>query len=83
MDRQFRKIFYFFGVIMSLISGGLIWRTVSEMIPAVGMEAAALYLAMSIFFFCVGVGLIIYARYDAKKEAKKAAQAAAEELDQQ
>ena len=83
MDRQFRKIFYFFGTIMSVISAMIIWRTVNEVIPAIGMEGAALYLGMAIFFFCVGVGLLLYARHDAKKEARKAAEQAAKELDQQ
>ena len=73
MDRQFRKLFYGFGSIMAVISLIIIWRTVFEVIPAIGMEASALYLGMAIFFFCVGVGLIIFARYDAKKEAAKLA----------
>ena len=74
MDRQFRKLFYGFGCIMAVISLIIIWRTVFEVIPAIGMEASAMYLGMAIFFFCVGIGLILFARWDAKKEAKKAAE---------
>ena len=48
------------------------------------MEASALYLGMAIFFFCVGVGLILFARWDSKKAAKReAARLAAEEQDSQ
>ena len=83
MDKQLRKIFLAFGVIMTVISAILIWRTVFEVIPAIGMEASALYLGMSIFFFCVGVGLIVYAKWSDRKDAKKAAEEAAKEQDQQ
>ena len=84
MDRQFRKLFYGFGFIMAVISLIIIWRTVFEVIPAIGMAASALYLGMAIFFFCVGVGLILFARWDTKKEAKReAAKLAAQEQDQQ
>ena len=80
MDRQFRKLFYGFGIIMTVVSALIIWRTVKDVIPTIGMEASALYLGMAIFFFCVGVGLILFARWDTKKEAKKLA---AEEKDSQ
>ena len=80
MDRQFRKLFYGFGIIMTVVSTLIIWRTVKDVIPTIGMEASALYLGMAIFFFCVGVGLILFARWDTKKEAKKLA---AEEKDSQ
>jgi len=83
MDRQFRKLFYVGGLIMAVISAMIIWRTVFEVIPAIGMEGSALYLGMAIFFFCVGVGLILFARWDAKKEARKAAEMAAREQDRQ
>jgi hypothetical protein len=57
---------------------------VFEVIPAIGMAASAMYLGMAIFFFCVGLGLILFARWDTKKEAKReAAKLAAEEQDQQ
>ena len=83
MDRQFRKLFYGFGIIMTVVSALIIWRTVRDVIPTIGMEASAMYLGMAIFFFCVGLGLILFARWDAKKEAKKeAARLAAEEQDQ-
>ena len=83
MDRQFRKLFYGFGIIMTVVSALIIWRTVKDVIPTIGMEASALYLGMAIFFFCVGVGLILFARWDTKKEAKReAAKLAAEEQDQ-
>ena len=84
MDRQFRKLFYGFGIIMTVVSALIIWRTVKDVIPTIGMEASALYLGMAIFFFCVGVGLILFARWDSKKEAKReAARLAAEEQDSQ
>lgn len=84
MDRQFRKLFYGFGIIMTVVSALIIWRTVKDVIPTIGMEASALYLGMAIFFFCVGVGLILFARWDTKKEAKReAARLAAEEQDSQ
>ena len=84
MDRQFRKLFYGFGIIMTVVSTLIIWRTVKDVIPTIGMEASALYLGMAIFFFCVGVGLILFARWDTKKEAKReAARLAAEEQDSQ
>ena len=84
MDRQFRKLFYGFGIIMTVVSTLIIWRTVKDVIPTIGMEASALYLGMAIFFFCVGVGLILFARWDTKKEAKReAARLAAQEQDQQ
>ena len=84
MDRQFRKLFYGFGIIMAFISTLIIWRTVRDVIPTIGMEASALYLGMAIFFFCVGLGLILFARWDTKKEAKReAAKLAAEEQDSQ
>ena len=83
MDRQFRKLFYGFGIIMTVVSALTIWRTVKDVIPTIGMEASALYLGMAIFFFCVGVGLILFARWDTKKEAKReAARLAAEEQNQ-
>ena len=83
MDRQFRKLFYGFGIIMTVVSALIIWRTVKDVIPTIGMEASALYLGMAIFFFCVGVGLILFARWDTKKEAKReAARLAAEEQNQ-
>ena len=84
MDRQFRKLFYGFGIIMTVVSALIIWRTVKDVIPTIGMEASALYLGMAIFFFCVGVGLILFARWDSKKAAKReAARLAAQEKDQQ
>jgi cbb3-type cytochrome oxidase subunit 3 len=84
MDRQFRKLFYGFGIIMTVVSTLIIWRTVKDVIPIIGMEASALYLGMAIFFFCVGVGLILFARWDTKKEAKReAARLADEEQDSQ
>ena len=84
MDRQFRKLFYGFGIIMTVVSALIIWRTVKDVIPTIGMEASALYLGMAIFFFCVGVGLILFARWDTKKEAKReAARLAAAEQDSQ
>ena len=84
MDRQFRKLFYGFGIIMTVVSALIIWRTVRDVIPTIGMEASAMYLGMAIFFFCVGLGLILFARWDTKKEAKReAARLAAEEQDQQ
>ena len=84
MDRQFRKLFYAFGFIMAVVSLIIIYRTVFEVIPAIGMAASAMYLGMAIFFFCVGLGLILFARWDTKKEAKReAAKLAAEEQDQQ
>ena len=84
MDRQFRKLFYGFGIIMTVVSALIIWRTVKDVIPTIGMEASALYLGMAIFFFCVGLGLILFARWDTKKEAKReAAKLAAEEQDSQ
>ena len=83
-DKSFRKIFYAGGVIMAVISLLIIWRTVKDVIPTIGMEASAMYLGMSIFFLCVGIGLILFARWDAKKEAKQeAARLAAEEQDAQ
>ena len=83
MDRQFRKLVYGFGIIMTVVSALIIWRTVKDVIPTIGMEASALYLGMAIFFFCVGVGLILFARWDTKKEAKReAAKLAAQEQDQ-
>ena len=83
MDRQFRKLFYGFGIIMTVVSALIIWRTVRDVIPTIGMEASAMYLGMSIFFLCVGIGLILFARWDTKKEAKReAARLAAEEQNQ-
>ena len=73
MDRQFRKLFYAFGAIMSVVSLLIIWRTVKDVIPAIGLEASAMYLGMATFFLCVGIGLILFARWDARKEAKKMA----------
>ena len=73
MDRQFRKLFYAFGAIMSVVSLLIIWRTVKDVIPAIGLEASAMYLGMATFFLCVGIGLILVARWDARKEAKKMA----------
>ena len=83
MDRQFRKLFYGFGIIMTVVSALIIWRTVKDVIPTIGMAASAMYLGMAIFFFCVGLGLILFARWDTKKEAKReAARLAAEEQNQ-
>ena len=79
-DKSFRKIFYAGGVIMAVVSLLIIWRTVKDVIPAIGLEASAMYLGMATFFLCVGIGLILFARWDAKKEAKKMA---AEEQDSQ
>ena len=73
-DKSFRKIFYAGGVIMAVISLLIIWRTVKDVIPTIGMEASAMYLGMSIFFLCVGIGLILFARWDTKREARKAAE---------
>ena len=77
---DFRKILYVGGAIGTVISLLLVGRTVFQVIPAIGFAGAAFYLGMSVFFLCVSIGLIFYARHDAKKEA---AQRAAEELDQQ
>ena len=79
-DKSFRKIFYAGGVIMAVISLLIIWRTVKDVIPAIGLEASAMYLGMATFFLCVGIGLILFARWDDKREAKKMA---AEEQDSQ
>ena len=71
MDRQFRKIFYIGGIIMAFVSTLIIWRTVRDVIPTIGYADSAMYLYMAIFFFCVGVGLFLFALWDSKKEAKK------------
>ena len=55
----------------------------AELLVAGVLLCAALYLGMAIFFFCVGVGLLLYARHDGKKEARKAAEQAAKEQNQQ
>ena len=80
MGREMIKLFYGFGTFVTVVSLLLIWRTVKDVIPSIGMEGASFYLIMSIVFMLIGIVILLIGRSTSKKFK---AEDRAKELDQQ
>ena len=66
MEKEFRKITLTFGIIMAVLGALVIWRGVTKMIPVTGWVHGGL------FFFLVGVALLVVPPLRARRKKKNA-----------
>ena len=59
MEKEFRKITLTFGIIMAVLGALVIWRGVTKMIPVTGWVHGGLFTLGGLFFFLVGVALLV------------------------
>ena len=65
MEKEFRKITLTFGIIMAVLGALVIWRGVTKMIPVTGW-------VHGLFFFLVGVALLVVPPLRARRKKKNA-----------
>ena len=74
MEKEFRKITLTFGVIMAVLGALVIWRGVTKMIPVTGWVHGGLFTLGGLFFFLVGVALLVVPPLRARRKKKNAAE---------
>ena len=72
MEKEFRKIALAFGVIMAVLGALVIWRGVTKMIPVTGWVHGGLFTLGGLFFFLVGVALLVVPPLRARRKKKNA-----------
>ena len=72
MEKEFRKITLTFGVIMAVLGALVIWRGVTKMIPVTGWGHGGLFTLGGLFFFLVGVALLVVPPLRARRKKKNA-----------
>ena len=72
MEKEFRKITLTFGVIMAVLGALVIWRGVTKMIPVTGWVHGGLFTLRGLFFFLVGVALLVVPPLRARRKKKNA-----------
>ena len=72
MEKEFRKITLTFGIIMAVLGALVIWRGVTKMIPVIGWVHGGLFTLGGLFFFLVGVALLVVPPLRARRKKKNA-----------
>ena len=72
MEKEFRKITLTFGIIMAVLGALVIWRGVTKMIPVTGWVHGGLFTLGGLFFFLVGVALLVVPPLRARWKKKNA-----------
>ena len=72
MEKEFRKITLTFGIIMAVLGALVIWRGVTKMIPVTGWVHGGLFTLGGLFFFLVGVALLVVQPLRARRKKKNA-----------
>ena len=72
MEKEFRKITLTFGVIMAVLGALVNWRGVKKRIPVTGRHHGGLFTLGGLFFFLVGVALLVVPPLRARRKEKNA-----------